>query len=40
MKHNYVGEDIKKLALNEYLEGNGTMKQVCAKYGISQGNLY
>ena len=40
MKHNYVGEDVKKIALNEYLEGDLPIKCIAAKYGISPGNLY
>jgi hypothetical protein len=34
MKHNFVSNDVKKIALDEYLEGNATMTQVSDKYKI------
>lgn len=34
MKHNFVSNDVKKIALDEYLEGNATMTQVSEKYKI------
>ena len=34
MKHNFIGNDVKKIALDEYLEGNATMTQVSDKYKI------
>jgi len=40
MKHNFVNESVKRRALDEYLEGNSTIKQISDKYEISEGTLY
>lgn len=37
MKHNHIDNDIKQLALDDYLSGNMTIKAICGKYKISQG---
>jgi hypothetical protein len=39
MKHNFVSDDIKHLALNDYLEGNDSMQKVAMKYKIHYNTL-
>ncbi len=40
MKHNFLSSDVKRQALDEYLEGMLTIRQVSEKYEISEGTLY
>jgi transposase-like protein len=40
MKHNFVGDKVKKQALHEYLDGGSSIKQIAAKYGISDSTMY
>lgn len=35
MKHNYISDDIKKKALDDYLSGDASIKCVCEKYNMS-----
>jgi predicted DNA-binding protein YlxM (UPF0122 family) len=39
MKHNFIGNDIKRIALDEYLEGDVSMTQVADKYKICMNTL-
>ena len=40
MKHTFISEETKKIALDEYLRGDVSMKQISAKYGICHGTFY
>ncbi len=40
MKHNFLSPDVKRQALDEYLEGMLTIRQISEKYEISEGTLY
>lgn len=40
MKHNFLTDEVKKAALDEYLAGKLTAKQVCEKYEMCQKTFH